>query len=70
MEPFLEFVSPLPLAEKEEIERVMLSEVFKKGINFILENIEDLNTRKRAECEASRKHEKKTSRDNYEIKTG
>ena len=59
MEPFLESVSSLPSEDKEEIERVMVSGVSKKAINFILETLGDINAREATEKEASRKQKKK-----------
>ena len=59
MEPFSKSISSLSSEDKEEIERVMVSGVSKKAINFILETLGDINAREATEKEASRKQKKK-----------
>jgi len=63
MEPFTQSISTLPPADKEEMERVMDTGVSKKGINFILESIGDINVREECEREEQRK-KKKTQAEN------
>ena len=58
-EPFSQSISTLPHADKEKMERVMISRVSKKAINFILEALSDMNEREATENEASRKQKKK-----------
>jgi hypothetical protein len=59
MEPFTQSISTLPPADKEDMERVMVSGVSKKAINFIIEAIGDINAREASEKEALRKQKKK-----------
>jgi len=58
-EPFTESVSSLPSQDRDEIERVMVSGVSKKAINFILETLGEINAREAAEREESRRQKKK-----------
>ena len=58
-EPFSQSISTLPHADKEEMERVMISRVSKKAINFILEALSDMNEREATKNEALRKQKKK-----------
>jgi hypothetical protein len=59
LEPFTQSIQMLPPADKEEMERVMVSGVSKKAINFLLEAIGDINSREANEREALRKQKKK-----------
>jgi hypothetical protein len=59
LDPFLESISSLPLKDKEDIERVMVSGVSKRAINFILDTLGDMNTKIEAEHEASLSKKKK-----------
>jgi hypothetical protein len=59
LEPFSESVLSLPSQDKEEIERVMVSGVSKKAINFILETLGEINAREAADREESRRQKKK-----------
>ena len=52
LSPFTGSVWDLPHADKVEMERVLTSGVSKKGINFIVEALDDLNERFYAEKEA------------------
>lgn len=58
LEPFSESVSSLPSQDKEELERVMVSGVSKKAINFILETLGEINAREAADREESRRQMK------------
>lgn len=60
--PFYDFIASLPSKEKEEIERVMSSGISKKAINFVLETLEDINSREAATHEESRKQKKKQAK--------
>lgn len=57
-EPFYDSIASLPSKEKEEIEKVMSSGISKRAINFVLETLEDINSREAAEREESRKRKK------------
>jgi hypothetical protein len=59
LEPFTKSIEMLPPAEREEMERMMVSGVSKKAINFLLEAIGDINQREANEREALRKQKKK-----------
>jgi len=59
LEPFTQSIEMLPPADKEEMERVMVSGVSNKAINFLLEAIGDINAREANEREALRKQRKK-----------
>jgi hypothetical protein len=59
LEPFTKSIEMLPLADKEEMERMMVSGVSKKAINFLLEAIGDINHREANEREALKKQKKK-----------
>lgn len=59
LEPFSESVFSLPSQDQEEMERVMVSGVSKKAINFILETLGDINAREASNREESRRQKKK-----------
>jgi len=59
LEPFTKSIEMLPPADKEEMERMMVSGVSKKAINFLLEAIGDINHREANEREAVMKQKKK-----------
>lgn len=61
--PFYDSIASLPSKEKEEIEKVMSSGISKKAINFVLETLEDINSREAATREESRKQKKKQAED-------
>ena len=57
--PFKESIFELPPEDKEEMERVMATGASKKGINFLLEALGDLNEKEAAQREADKKERRK-----------
>ena len=67
--PFYDSIVSLPSKEKEEIEKVMSSGISKRAINFVLETLEDLNSREAATREESRQQKKKQAEGILKSKT-
>ena len=67
--PFSTSILPLPHTDKIEMERVLISGASKKGINFILEALGDLNEKEAAEKEASRKEKRKQADSLFKSRT-
>ena len=57
--PFTGSILELPREDKEKMERVMTTGASKKGINFILEALGNLNEKEAAQREAEKKERKK-----------